>query len=194
LSVSFNSTYSKIDDVGSFVKADSTTTVEATFHGRIRVATVVGAGEAIFELRVDDLPTSTGRARASIKTTEAGPDGVQTSMTGPFSGLSTGTNGEGALAMTWRESRLFRIGLCCGLPTIGLIITCPTANAADLASTHYQLVSPTLSGGGSIALSNPGVGETDTAASTVAQRQPIGVSVESVSGRQLEMGFWHTPR
>ena len=47
---------------------------------------------ARFELRVDDQPTSNGRARAVLKAAEVGSDGVPVSITGLFTNLATGAH------------------------------------------------------------------------------------------------------
>ena len=89
---SFSTAYGKILDVGSFTKADSGSTVEVTFNGRIAVTSSVSGTGAMFELRVDNAATSDGRARASFKASEVGSNGVFASMTGIFTGLSSGSH------------------------------------------------------------------------------------------------------
>jgi hypothetical protein len=88
---SFSTSYAKILDVGSFTKINPSSTIEITFNGRICVISVTGEG-AEFELRVDDAATTNGRARANIRSAEAGFDGVPVSITGIFTGLSSGSH------------------------------------------------------------------------------------------------------
>jgi hypothetical protein len=85
-----SSTYSKIGDLGSFTKTDASSRVEITFHGRIFASTMSGTG-AHFELRVDNVATTNGRARAILRASEAGV-GSLASITGVFTGLSVGTH------------------------------------------------------------------------------------------------------
>jgi hypothetical protein len=87
----FITSYRKITDVGSFTKQESGSTLEITFNGRIYAATMDGTG-AVFELRVDDAATTNGRARASLRSSEAGGGGIQASMTGIFTGLGAGSH------------------------------------------------------------------------------------------------------
>jgi hypothetical protein len=88
---SFSTSYAKILDVGSFTKINPSSIIEITFNGRIGVLSVTGEG-AKFELRVDDAATTNGRARANIRSAEAGFDGVPVSITGIFTGLSSGSH------------------------------------------------------------------------------------------------------
>lgn len=45
---------------------------------------------AVFELRVDDAASTVGRARATLRSAEAGSNGVQAAITGIFRNLSPG--------------------------------------------------------------------------------------------------------
>jgi hypothetical protein len=65
-------------------------TVELTFNGRIYVSSFASGTGAIFELRVDDEPSTVGRARATLRAAESGGGGVQASITGLFNGLPAG--------------------------------------------------------------------------------------------------------
>ena len=87
----FSTTYVKVSDLGSFTKAETNSVVEVVFEGRIGAATLSGTGAA-FELRVDNNPPSLGRARATLRSTDTGFSGIQVSITGIFTGLSTGTH------------------------------------------------------------------------------------------------------
>ena len=91
-SISADPTFRKILDVGTFETAADGSRVVATFDGRVFVGNFSSGTGAIFELRVDDRPPSTGRARISLRREEAGGPGVQGSMTGVFEGLGRGTH------------------------------------------------------------------------------------------------------
>ena len=92
--VSYSSAYTKVANIGSFTKLLAASTIEVTFNGRTYVSGMsLGSGGAIFELRVDDTATSNGRARASYIYSEASnTSGVQTSITGIFTGLAANTH------------------------------------------------------------------------------------------------------
>ena len=92
--VSYSSAYTKVANIGSFTKLLANSTIEVTFNGRTYVSGMsFGSGGAVFELRVDDAATSNGRARASYIYSEAGnTSGVQTSITGIFTGLAASTH------------------------------------------------------------------------------------------------------
>lgn len=86
-----NGIYVKIGDIGSFAKVSPTSTVEVQFNGRLYTQTINGNG-VIFELRINDSATTNGRARANIRSSEAGGGGVPSSITGIFSGLPAGNH------------------------------------------------------------------------------------------------------
>jgi hypothetical protein len=89
---SFGSTaYVKIADIGSFVKMVATSKMEITFEGRVWAQTMSGTG-ARFELRVDNAASTIGDAKVSIKAAQAGGIGEHVSITGIYTGLSTGTH------------------------------------------------------------------------------------------------------
>ena len=89
-SVSYSTTYTKVADIGTFTKLLANSTIEVTFNGRTYVSAMsFGSPGAIFELRVDGAATSNGRARASYRSSETATGaGVQTSITGIFTGLA----------------------------------------------------------------------------------------------------------
>jgi hypothetical protein len=88
----FSSTYTKIGDIGTVTKMDATSDLEVTFEGRIHATSVTGTG-AHFELRVDNVATTNGRARANVKASETSyADGVPVTITGLFTGLATGSH------------------------------------------------------------------------------------------------------
>ena len=89
---SFSTTYAKIADAGSFTQVNSNSPIEVTFNGRIAVTGTLSGTGAAFELRVDDTATTNGRARANLKSSEIGSDGILASITGIFTGLSSGTH------------------------------------------------------------------------------------------------------
>ena len=89
---SVGTSYAKLTDIGTFVKDNVSSVVEVTFNGRIAVIGTFGGSGAIFELRIDNDASTVGRARASLKAAEGGIEGHTVSITGFFSGLSTGTH------------------------------------------------------------------------------------------------------
>ena len=92
--VSYAAAYTKVADIGTFTKSLANSTIEVTFNGRTYVSAVsFGSAGAIFELRIDNAATSNGRARASYRYSEGGNTaGVQTSITGIFTGLAATTH------------------------------------------------------------------------------------------------------
>jgi hypothetical protein len=87
----FSTSYVKVADLGSFAKASATTKILATFTGRIAVLQMSGTG-AVFEIRIDNLPTTMVYARNHIKPAEAGADGIQATIQGVFPGLGAGAH------------------------------------------------------------------------------------------------------
>lgn len=88
---SFTSTYVRAVSIGSFTKVDANSLMEISFHGRISATSVTGTG-ANFEIRVDDIATTNGRARANIRASETGSSGVPVTIAGIFTGLAAGTH------------------------------------------------------------------------------------------------------
>ena len=86
----FTNTFSKISNIGTISKADATSKLEVTYYGRIFVATFNESTGAYFELRVNDNPTTNGRANVNLRASEAGGYGIPASFTGVFTGLSAG--------------------------------------------------------------------------------------------------------
>src|SRR5690606_3524459 len=70
--LTFGNTYAKIVDVGDFEVVGAESTIELTYQGRLRAGSLSGTTGAIFELRVDNQPSTLGRARAHIKASSAG--------------------------------------------------------------------------------------------------------------------------
>jgi hypothetical protein len=89
--VDYPTTYVKVGDLGSFTKLQAGSTIEITFDGRLGCMTMTGGG-ALFELRIDDTASTVGWARATLKPSEVGAFGNQTSITGIFTGLGTGSH------------------------------------------------------------------------------------------------------
>lgn len=83
--------WTRIASLGTLSKIDATSRLEITFNGRINAQSFTGTG-AQFELRLDDIATTNGRARASMKTSEAGGTGVSVSITGIFTGYGAGNH------------------------------------------------------------------------------------------------------
>ena len=89
---SFTSTaYTKIADIGSFTKTVADSRIEITFNGRIWAQIMTGTG-AHFELRVDNISTTNGKARATLKSAQEGNTGEWVSIDGIFTGLTIGTH------------------------------------------------------------------------------------------------------
>jgi hypothetical protein len=89
---SVSSTWTNLNNIGSFTKLNSTSPIELTYNGRIAVTGSIGGTSVRFELRIDGVASTAGYARASIKKSEAGGNGIPVSITGIFNGLSTGTH------------------------------------------------------------------------------------------------------
>lgn len=89
--INFTTTYTLVSEIGAFSKKNNDSIIELIFNGRIQASTMAGTG-AVFELRIDNSATTNGRARATIKSSEAGIEGVPASITGIFTDLSAGTH------------------------------------------------------------------------------------------------------
>jgi hypothetical protein len=87
---SITPTYAKLADLATFTVQSPDSAVELTFNGRIYVGSFASGTGAVFELRVDNTPSSVGRARSNLRAAEAGGGGIQTSITGVFNGLEAG--------------------------------------------------------------------------------------------------------
>jgi hypothetical protein len=87
---SLNPTYAKLTDLGTFTVHSAESMLELTFNGRIFVNSFASGSGAVFELRVDDLPSSHGRARSNLRAAEAGAGGRPVSMAGFFNDLEPG--------------------------------------------------------------------------------------------------------
>jgi hypothetical protein len=87
----FTTDWTKVDDLGTVTKLEAGSRLEITFSGRIYAATLTSTG-ARFELRVDNVATTNSRARAIIRSAEAGGTGVAVCFTGLFTGLSAGSH------------------------------------------------------------------------------------------------------
>jgi photosystem II stability/assembly factor-like uncharacterized protein len=89
----FGTAFTKLADIGSFSTVAAASLVEVVFEGRIFVeAFDAAATGAVFELRVDNRVASLGRARASLRRSEAGGGGVQATVTGIFQKLEPGAH------------------------------------------------------------------------------------------------------
>lgn len=85
-------TYAKLTNLGTFTVNSPDSIVEMTFNGRIFIGSFTSGTGAVFELRVDDATSTVGRARANLRVAQAGGGGVQTSITGFFTGLAAGNH------------------------------------------------------------------------------------------------------
>lgn len=84
------STFAKVLDIDTFDVQSADSLLEITFEGRIDVDSMTGNGVR-FELRVDDMPSSYGRARAVVRSDESSnAGGVHASFTGIFDSLAPG--------------------------------------------------------------------------------------------------------
>lgn len=83
--------YARIADVGKFTVQSAESVVEVTYNGRLWVASMTGTTGVIYELRVDDIASPVGRARAVVRSNEVGGSGgVPASITGIFTSLAEG--------------------------------------------------------------------------------------------------------
>jgi hypothetical protein len=81
-------TYAKIADLGTFTKDNAETKIELTFQSHLYFVSLNSNGLGVrYELRIDDLPTITGSARAMLRVPLVFQN---TSIFGLFTGLSTG--------------------------------------------------------------------------------------------------------
>ena len=87
----FGTTYVKVIDVGTFSKLNPNSWLEITFNGRVSADTVTSTG-AEFELRLDNVATTSGRARAHIWDNEVGYQGVPATIIGIFTGYGAGNH------------------------------------------------------------------------------------------------------
>lgn len=87
-----NTTYAKLADLGSFNVDYADSEVQLTYNGRIFVSSFSASTGAVFELRVDDAASPVGRARATLRSEEAGAGGEQVSIMGIFENLAPGTH------------------------------------------------------------------------------------------------------
>jgi len=85
---SFDSTFTKVSNIGTFSVQSADSLVEVLFNGHLYVI----HSTSIFELRVDDLPSSYGRARTFFLDTGLGSDLPPLSATiiGIFDSLEVG--------------------------------------------------------------------------------------------------------
>jgi len=82
--------YTKVSNVGTFTKTSAASTIEVTFNGRLSASSTTGSG-VNFELRIDDVATTQGRARASLRVGEIGATlSIPASITGIFPALGEG--------------------------------------------------------------------------------------------------------
>jgi hypothetical protein len=79
--------YARLADLAVFTVQSPDSLVELTFDGRIFVSSFSSGSGAFFELRVNDVASTNGRARANLRVAEAGAGGQQVSITGFFPGL-----------------------------------------------------------------------------------------------------------
>jgi hypothetical protein len=89
--VNFETSPTKVQDVGTFRKLQAPSWIEATFQGRIWVASfTAGSTGARFELRIADRQANVGRAQALFPHAMAGGPALHVNITGLFSALGVG--------------------------------------------------------------------------------------------------------
>lgn len=81
--------FQKIADMGTFTKNSVPTLIKLTVQTNLSVDSIFSAPGVIYELRVDDKPTTLGNATAFIKTQS---NSFPVTITGMFSALSTGSH------------------------------------------------------------------------------------------------------
>lgn len=86
---SVTNTFQKIGDMGTFTKSLTGTVIKLTLQTNVYVTTLTGATGVVFELRVDDAPTSVGNATSLIRTSGTF-DPV--TITGIYTGLSAASH------------------------------------------------------------------------------------------------------
>ncbi len=87
---SVTTTYQKIANMGTFTKYNSDTYVELNFQSNFRVSAFAsGCTGVIYELRIDDVATTFGKAALVLKSAATDLPGC---ITGVFSGLGPGTH------------------------------------------------------------------------------------------------------
>jgi hypothetical protein len=97
----FNNIFAKAFDLGTFNKEKDNTLVELLFQSRLLVQNFSGGSTgAVFELRVNDQPTATGRARFNYLVDEAGLPGLPATFGGVFDNLPAGNHTVSIWVMT----------------------------------------------------------------------------------------------
>jgi len=86
---SATTTYQKVGEMGTFTKSLAGTIIKLTLQTNIYADTLTSATGVVFELRVDDIPTTIGNATALIRT--AGTF-EPVSITGVFTGLTNASH------------------------------------------------------------------------------------------------------
>ena len=87
----FTGTFQRIGNIGTVFKVDPGSRLEVSYYGRVSVEDVTTTG-AYFEMRVDDVATTNGRANIHVKKSEIGHSGISAFFTAVFSGLSAGNH------------------------------------------------------------------------------------------------------
>ena len=85
--------YSKIADIGTIQLQSADSLLELTYNGRIAAGSMgTSTTAAVFELRLDDVASTLGHARATLTVDELRPGGIPVSFTGLFSGYAAGSH------------------------------------------------------------------------------------------------------
>jgi hypothetical protein len=79
--------YAKLADLGTFTKDNSETNIELNFQTHLKINSLVMSSGVVYEIRIDNLPTTNGNARANVQIANIV---TNTSIYGLFTGLATG--------------------------------------------------------------------------------------------------------
>jgi hypothetical protein len=84
--------FSKVTDIDTFTVQSADSLIELQFNGRLDADTITGGLGVVFELRVDDVASSYGRARATIHVEDLPQYGQLASITAFYDGLTPGAH------------------------------------------------------------------------------------------------------
>jgi hypothetical protein len=126
----FCDAYIKVGDMGTYTKQIDDSVLEVQYNGRIYTAIIVDH-YIIFELRVDDAPSSAGPARALIEEGEGeiGLRGIPATITGIFENLPAGSH----TVSMWVRAKSSGITTC----SSGALYAAPDQGAAHLVIKEF---------------------------------------------------------
>src|SRR5690606_2181305 len=87
---SATSSFQKLADLGTFTKQEASTLIELDYQTNFQ-ATMTGSGGVVFQLRIDGVATTIGKAGLLLRTAQSGTS-IPGIIHGIFSGLSTGSH------------------------------------------------------------------------------------------------------